>query len=83
MIKLMCMACRHEMEVPLHCDVEMTYVQKGNFMKIELLRCERCGQEVQMPTHCGIPMLYVDGEYYPVYDLSEAELKEMRRVYSR
>jgi hypothetical protein len=81
MAKLVCMICKHEEKVPEHCGEEMKYHQKGNFRKIDVLICAKCGKEIYMPRHCDIPMLYVDEDYYPVYDLSEDEKKEMKRVY--
>lgn len=81
MAKLVCMICKHEERVPIHCQKEMKYYQKGNFRKIDILRCEDCGEEIYMPMHCNVPMLYVDEDYYPVYELSENEKKEMRKIY--
>lgn len=81
MARLVCMICKREEKVPAHCDSEMRYIQKGNFRKEDFLVCDSCGFETRMPKHCGVPMLYVDEDYYPVYDLTEGEILEMKRIY--
>ncbi|ARM77061.1 hypothetical protein B6F84_04380 [Acidianus manzaensis] len=75
------MICKHEEKIPIHCEEEMKYKQKGNFRKIDVLVCENCKEEIPMPKHCGVPMLYVDEDYYPVYDLNENEILEMKKAY--
>ncbi|WP_286189007.1 hypothetical protein [Sulfolobus sp. S-194] len=82
MAKLVCMICEHEEKVPEHCGVEMEYVLKGTFRKVEYLKCKVCSKDFVTPKHCGIPMLYVDEDYLPVNKLSKTEIEEMRKLYS-
>ena len=81
MARLVCLVCGHEEKVPTHCGLEMKYIQKGNFRRIEYLRCEICGHEVPVPLHCSIPMLYVDEDYIPVSKPTKSEIEEMKRIY--
>ncbi|BFH73962.1 hypothetical protein SJAV_19060 [Sulfurisphaera javensis] len=80
--KLVCLICEHEEEVPKHCGVEMDYILKGNFRKIEYLKCKICGVEREVPRHCGVPMLYIDEDYFPVSKLTKSEIEEMKKLYS-
>ncbi|EZQ01980.1 hypothetical protein CM19_10880 [Candidatus Acidianus copahuensis] len=75
------MICEKEMRIPKHHEEEMIFIQKGNFRKIDFLKCKNCDYEIEIPKHCGVPMLYVDENYYPVYKLSEGEIKEMKKIY--
>lgn len=79
---LMCIICEEKEEAPKHCGVEMEYLLKGVFRKVEYLRCRICGFEMNVPKHCGVPMLYVDEEYLPISKLTKSEIEEMRRLYS-
>ncbi|EHP70054.1 hypothetical protein MetMK1DRAFT_00005560 [Metallosphaera yellowstonensis MK1] len=81
MERLMCVICRAEESVPYHCGRPMSYSQRGNFRRVDVLRCDICGKEVDVPRHCGVPMIYFDEDYFPLYSFTEAEREEMKRVY--
>jgi len=82
LVKLHCMVCEHTQDVPIHCGVEMDYIQKGVFRKVDYLKCKICGIEMEMPKHCGIPMLYFDEDYFPISKLTQREIEEMKKLYS-
>ena len=81
MEKLICIICKSELPIPTHCGMNMKYLQRGNFRKKEILRGEVCGKEIEMPKHCHAPMIYFDEDYFPLYELSEAEKEELKSVY--
>ncbi|WP_231961190.1 MULTISPECIES: hypothetical protein [Sulfolobaceae] len=81
MAKLICMVCEHEEKVPMHCGMEMEYIQKGSFRKVDYLRCKICGHEMFMPLHCSVPMLYFDEDYFPISKPTKAEIEEMKKIY--